>query len=299
MFYENPYFYPQVPNVQKGVPYYPIGYVPNPYQFGYPLPYYYEHSSHHSHRHHHSSRQLPQFKHGPERISERPPHTQHVDWHSLFPNEVILSGPTDRKIVALTFDDGPDDVWTPQILAVLAQYQIKATFNCVGSRVAQNPQMLQRMAREGHILANHSWDHPNFTKITLAEARDEIERTSQEIQRVAGVRPRYFRPPYGALDRDVIDEVIKLGYKILFWDVDSLDWAGLTGPQAAANVLAHTGPGAIILMHFAGGKGESLEDTVQALPYIITTLREEGYSFDTVPQLINQPPYRSSHKNKK
>ncbi|WAH37809.1 polysaccharide deacetylase family protein [Alicyclobacillus dauci] len=235
--------------------------------------------------------QISEFQHGPERLEERPPHTQHRDWQSLYPTEIIVNGPRNRKAVSLTFDDGPDDVWTPRILSVLAQYSVKATFNCVGQRVHQNPQMLGRIANEGHILGNHSWDHPNFTKIPVSEIRSQIERTSEEIQRVVGVRPRYFRPPYGAMNQEVIEEVIKLGYKILYWDVDSLDWAGLSGPQAAANVLAHTRPGSIILMHFAGGRDQSLQDTVDALPYIILTLREEGYKFQTVPQLIHEPAY--------
>lgn len=237
-------------------------------------------------------RQLPPFKHGPERLSQRPPHTRHIDWHALYPSEIILNGPTNRKQVALTFDDGPDDVWTPRILSVLSEYNIKATFMCVGERVQQNPRFLLHIVQEGHVVGNHSWNHPNFTRISVAEALQQIEQTSTEIERVARVNPRFFRPPYGALDSEVIREIMSLGYKILFWDVDSLDWSGLTGPQAAANVLAHSGPGSIILMHFAGGRGESLEDTVQALPYIIQTLHGEGYTFKTVPELIDTVPYR-------
>jgi peptidoglycan/xylan/chitin deacetylase (PgdA/CDA1 family) len=161
-------------------------------------------------------RQLPPFKHGPERIEERHPHTKHVDWASLFPGEVILHGPA-RKEVALTFDDGPDDVWTPRILHILAQHDVKATFMCVGERIRQNPGVLRRIVREGHVVGNHSWDHPKLTKIPLAEVRTEIERTGNEIHRVIGARPRLFRPPYGALNADVIREVISLDYKIIFW----------------------------------------------------------------------------------
>ena len=291
MYNQGLYFYPQASYDWGYCPYHPITACPSPFLYRHMVPYFYEQSFYGSSNQCHSSRQVSEFQHGPERMEERPPHAQHIDWHSLYPNEIILSGPTDRKAVALTFDDGPDNLWTPRILAVLTQYGVKATFNCVGYRVHQNPQMLQRLARAGHILSNHSWNHPNFTKIPLSEVRTQIERTSDVIQRVAGVRPRYFRPPYGALNREVIEQITELGYKILYWNVDSLDWARLTGPQAAANVLAHTEPGSIILMHFAGGRGESLEDTVQALPYIILTLLEEGYTFETVPQLINEPEY--------
>ncbi|WP_282197961.1 polysaccharide deacetylase family protein [Collibacillus ludicampi] len=234
--------------------------------------------------------QVPPHAHGPERHEERHPHLVHVDWASRFPNEVILHGPP-RREVAFTFDDGPDDIWTPRILDVLKQYDVKATFMCVGRRIQQHPQVLLRMIREGHIVGNHTWNHPNLTKITLAEARLQIIRTSDEINRIAGVRPRLFRPPYGALNADVIRELITLDYKIIFWNVDSLDWAKLTAPQVAANILAHTRPGSIILQHSAGGVGESLEDTVQAIPYVVETLRQGGYRIVTVPQMLNISAY--------
>jgi len=234
------------------------------------------------------------FKGGPERPSERPPHTQHIDWHQRYPNEVILQGPTNRKAVALTFDDGPDDHWTPRIVSTLNRLNVKATFMCVGMLVRQHPDILMQMVQAGHVLGNHSWDHQNFTKIPLSEAKDEIERTTSAIKQAALVCPRFFRPPYGALDEAVIEEIIKLDYKILFWDVDSLDWSGITASQASTNVLAHTGPGDIILMHFAGGRGGMLEDTVQALPRIVETLRNEGYTFNTIPELLGQPAYHTT-----
>jgi peptidoglycan/xylan/chitin deacetylase (PgdA/CDA1 family) len=232
------------------------------------------------------------LKHGPERLSERDPHTKHVDWHEKYPNEVLLSGPPGRKAVAFTFDDGPDDVWTPQIVAVLDQMGVKGTFFCVGKRVVQSPKVLQHLLNRGHIVGNHSWSHPNFTKIPVEDIQMEIESATDAIERVGGIRPKLFRPPYGALTDTVIQEVIRLQYKIIFWDVDSLDWSGITAQQVVANVLAHAHPGAIILMHSAGGRGESLEDTVRALPKIITTLRNEGYSFMTVPDLLGIPAYQ-------
>jgi peptidoglycan/xylan/chitin deacetylase (PgdA/CDA1 family) len=237
-------------------------------------------------------RQVPPHQHGPESSSERPPRTQHIDWHSRYPDVIILNGPRNRRTVALSFDDGPDDLWTPRILSVLSEYSVHATFCCVGQRIQQNPQVLERMVREGHIIANHTWSHPNFTKVSLDVVRTEVERTNDEIRRVAGVTPRFLRPPYGALNQAVIERVRAMTMKILLWDVDSLDWSGLSGPQVAANVLSHTEPGSIILLHSAGGRGESLEDTVDALPYIIEVLRRENYTFATVPELLNQPAYR-------
>jgi peptidoglycan/xylan/chitin deacetylase (PgdA/CDA1 family) len=215
-----------------------------------------------------------------------------VDWASLYPDVIVLHGPTNRKAVALTFDDGPDDLWTPKILDVLRAHQVKGTFFCVGRRIEQHPKVLQRIVREGHVVGNHSWDHPNLTKIPIAEVRAQIQRTDDIIHRWTNLRPAMFRPPYGALNAAVIEEIRKLKDKIIFWNVDSLDWMKLTGPQVAANILAHVNPGSIVLMHSAGGRGESLQDTVDALPYVIETLRRHGYRLLTVPQLINTPAYK-------
>lgn len=274
------------------VPVHPLGaaYGPGvPYGNGYwyPYPAWSPYSQAHWYR-----QQTPPFQGGPERPSERPPHTQHVDWASKYPGEVILQGPNVKR-VALTFDDGPDDVWTPQVLTVLSQLRIASTFMCVGRRVEANPQVLRRIIREGHVVGNHTYDHPNLTKVPISEVQSEIQRTDEAVQRVGGVRPRLFRPPYGSLNDAVIQEIIRLGDMILFWNVDSLDWSGLTAEQVSINVLAHTRPGSIILFHAAGGTGESLADTVQALPYIARTLRNEGYSFATIPELLNIQPYKT------
>ncbi|MDB5084047.1 MAG: chitooligosaccharide deacetylase [Bacilli bacterium] len=234
----------------------------------------------------------PPLTGGSEGAGGRPPHTQHIDYASMFPGEVILHGPPNVRQVALTFDDGPDDLWTPRILDVLRHYNVHATFFLVGHRAEAHPEVLRRIVREGHVAGNHTYDHPKLTDITPAEVESEITRTSDIIQRTAGVKPALFRPPYGALSVPVIEQIRRLGYKIIFWDVDSLDWSGLTAAQVAANILAHVHPGSIILQHSAGGVGESLEDTVQALPYVITTLEREGYQFRTVPELVGITAYQ-------
>ncbi len=122
---------------------------------------------------------------GPHTPEERPPQAEHVDWSSMYPDEVILSGP-ERKEAALTFDDGPDDEWTPKVLDVLAGFHIKATFFVVGRRSERNPDVLQRMVREGHVIGNHSWDHPNLVKLTTLEIRSQIQRTDDTIFKLTG-----------------------------------------------------------------------------------------------------------------
>jgi peptidoglycan/xylan/chitin deacetylase (PgdA/CDA1 family) len=227
---------------------------------------------------------------GPERPEERPPHTEHIDWSARYPNEIVLRGP-ERREVALTFDDGPDGEWTPKVLDQLAQFGVKATFFVVGRRCEQFPRVLRRIVSEGHVAGNHSWNHANLTKLKEEEVRSQLERTDAVIRRLTGKTPALFRPPYGALNETVIREAIRLKKKIIFWNVDSLDWMQLNARQVAANILAHVRPGSIILQHSAGGAGENLQGTVDALPIVIRALRRRGYSFRTVPQLAGIPEY--------
>jgi peptidoglycan/xylan/chitin deacetylase (PgdA/CDA1 family) len=227
---------------------------------------------------------------GPERPEERPPHTEHIDWSARYPDEIVLRGP-ERKEIALTFDDGPDGEWTPKVLDQLAKFGVKATFFVVGRRCEQFPRVLRRIVREGHIAGNHSWNHPNLTKLKAEEVRSQLERTGAVVRRLTGKTPALFRPPYGALNETVIHEAIRLKEKIIFWNVDSLDWMQLNARQVAANILAHVRPGSIVLQHSAGGTGENLQGTVDALPIVIRTLRRQGYSFRTVPQLAGIPEY--------
>ncbi|KQL49232.1 xylanase [Brevibacillus choshinensis] len=195
------------------------------------------------------------------------------------------------KAVALTFDDGPDQIWTPRILDVLADYRIHATFMCVGKAVQRNPQMLRRIKDEGHIIGNHTWDHPNLTQLPLSDVQTQVLRTTEEIDRVAGVKTRLFRPPYGDLNDDIVRKVTSLDHEILLWDIDSWDWKGLTGPQVAKNILGHVRDGSIVLQHCAGPT-ETVKGTLEALPYIIEVLSESGFTFSTIPQLLHLSAYR-------
>lgn len=227
---------------------------------------------------------------GKERPEERPPHVEHVDWSARYPQHIVLRGPR-RKEVALTFDDGPDEEFTPKVLDQLAKVNVKATFFIFGRRGERFPEVLRRIVREGHIVGNHTYTHPNLTKLKPEQVRFQLERTDEVIRRVTGKTPALFRPPYGAINDTVIREVIRLKKKIIFWNVDSLDWMQLNAKQVTANILAHVRPGSIILQHAAGGVGENLQGTVDAIPVVVNELRSRGYRFRTIPQLINIPAY--------
>ncbi|WNS45026.1 polysaccharide deacetylase family protein [Paenibacillus sp. MMS20-IR301] len=202
-----------------------------------------------------------------------------------YPDTIKTQGPRSKSI-ALTFDDVPDPRFTPELLDVLHKYHVKATFFVVGSRAEKHPDLVARMIREGHVIGNHSYNHPEFSKLSMNEFRTQIIRTENILQLMAGYKPRLIRPPYGDINEPQLRWARAHGYKLVNWNVDSLDWRGLSKTQVRNNILARAGKGAIILQHGGGGKGSNLQGTIQALPEIISIMRKRGYSFVTVPQMF-------------
>ncbi len=205
-----------------------------------------------------------------------------------YPNAIKTNGPRLQRI-ALTFDDVPDPRFTPQILDVLRKYRVKATFFIVGNRAAKHPALVKRIVREGHSIGNHSYSHPQFPKLGMRQFRSQIIRTERIIGRITGFRPRLIRPPYGEITEQQLKWAEARGYKLVNWNVDSLDWKGLSRAQVKRNILSHAGKGSIILQHGGGGTGSNLRGTIEALPDVIETLRRKGYTFVTVPDMLNVP----------
>jgi peptidoglycan/xylan/chitin deacetylase (PgdA/CDA1 family) len=202
-----------------------------------------------------------------------------------YPETFLTQGPR-NQMIALTFDDVPDPRFTPQLLDVLRKYHVKATFFVVGSRAEKHPALVARIIREGHVVGNHSYNHPEFGKISLNEFRTQIIRTENIISAQAGYKPRLIRPPYGDISEAQLKWAKAHGYKLVNWNVDSLDWRSLPKAQVRNNILAHAGKGSIILQHGGGGRGSNLQGTIQALPEVITIMRKRGYSFVTIPQML-------------
>jgi peptidoglycan-N-acetylglucosamine deacetylase len=185
--------------------------------------------------------------------------------------------------VALTFDDGPNPPYTSQVLAILKQYGLHATFFCVGSQVAAYPDLVLQEAEAGHTIGNHSWSHPFLTLLSTTQIKDEITETSDIIQQVTGIRPTYFRPPYGAINPQVLAQVNQLGLTTFIWSDDSLDWTGSSPTTITNLVLSTVSDGAIILMHDGGG---NRSHTVAALPNIINGLLARHFRIVTLDQLV-------------
>ena len=195
----------------------------------------------------------------------------------------------DEPYIALTFDDGPHATLTPKLLDLLASRHIKATFFVLGECIEQNPQVLQRAAREGHEIGSHSWSHPQLNRMSDDGVRSQLKRTDDLIKSVIGVRPSLFRPPYGALtlrQKKWIPE--EFGYKIILWDVDPLDWKE-PGPATVTNrIVKNTRAGSIVLSH------DIHRGTIEAMPATIDQLLAKHFKFVTVSELIGlatpEPP---------
>ncbi|GAC1467701.1 MAG: hypothetical protein NVS2B14_13750 [Chamaesiphon sp.] len=191
--------------------------------------------------------------------------------------------PPNDKVIALTFDDGPWPRSTEQVLSILKQHNIKATFFLIGQNVKNYPQLAIKDVAEGHVIANHTWSH-SYSHFSPDGAAREIEDTAALIYKTTGVTTTIFRPPGGLLHNGPADYAKKQKYFISLWSADSRDWQGVTVPKLIDNVLKEAHPGGIVLMHDGGG---NRSHTVEALPTIIAKLKNRGYSFVTVPELLD------------
>lgn len=203
-----------------------------------------------------------------------------------FPNLFFVSGSANRKDVALTFDDGPDGKTTPAILSILEEYAIPATFFLTGENIEKHPSIVKQIIDKGHQVANHSLSHLRPTTLEIKDFCNEVVFAQNILKKhIELTNPYYYRPPYGLLYDDQIKEIEQKGYVVICWSIDSLDWATSNPDEILNNVINSIHPGAIILMHSAGGKDQR-QGTIKALPGIISKLSEEGYRFVTVKELI-------------
>ncbi len=195
-------------------------------------------------------------------------------------SEVKLPGK--EKVIALTFDDGPNPPYTQQILSILKKNNIKATFFLVGENVKDYPLLARQEVAEGHAIANHTWSH-SYRHFSLDGATHEIDDTAALIDQTTGVKTSIFRPPGGFLHNGPADVAKSEKYFIAMWSADANDWKRPGVPTLVNNLLREVSPGGMALMHDGGG---DRSQTVKALPQIISTLRNRGYKFLTVPELL-------------
>ncbi|NLR33108.1 polysaccharide deacetylase family protein [Levilactobacillus tujiorum] len=183
-----------------------------------------------------------------------------------------------KKMVALTFDDGPDKTLTPRLLKTLKKYKVHATFFETGQNVSRNPKIARAVLAGGNEIGNHSWNHPDFNRIGTAKTVSQITRTNRAIYQATGTLPQFVRPPYGNI---TAAEGRAIEQPIIRWSVDSRDWAYLNKTKDINEVMRDTRGGDIILMH------DIHAQSVAAAPTIIKRLKAKGYKLVTVSQLLN------------
>jgi peptidoglycan-N-acetylglucosamine deacetylase len=192
-----------------------------------------------------------------------------------------VSVPGNQKVIALTFDDGPWPKSTNDILYILQKENIKATFFLLGRNVQNFPDLTKQIVSHGHVLANHSWNHPYHQHSPAAAAR-EIDRTDDIIYKTTGVKSVMFRPPGGYLNNGLAAYAASKKDTIVMWSADSQDYRASSASQIQ-NVMRDASSGGIVLMHDGGGDRRR---TVSALPVIIEKLKQQGYQFVTLPELM-------------
>lgn len=185
--------------------------------------------------------------------------------------------------IALTFDDGPHPLPTSLLCDVLSRYQVPATFFVVGSVAARHPGVVRELARSGHEILNHTWSHPDVRALSPSALRRELDQTRLLIERITGRNSFLFRTP-GATE-NYLRRFFRIpsGYRLVLWDVHSLDQEGISAQQIADRVLAQAGDGDVVLMH------NGLATTRDALDIIVPALQRRGFQFVTVSQLRMRP----------
>ena len=184
--------------------------------------------------------------------------------------------------IALTFDDGPHARYTGEILDVLAEYGVKATFFVIGENAEMRPGLVKREVEEGHEIGNHTFDHKSLKKASFEEAEEQILKAEEAIVNAAGVKPRLFRPPEGRISEAAEKAAAENGYTVVLWSVDTRDWTHLSARRIAA-AAKEAKDGDVILCHdFISGESH----TADALRIFIPALLERGFEFVTVSELI-------------
>ncbi|MFL5820948.1 MAG: polysaccharide deacetylase family protein [Solirubrobacteraceae bacterium] len=212
----------------------------------------------------------------------RPPRPRRVIGCHAAGASYRLAGPRARRVVALTFDDGPG-IYTPRVLGILRRLRVNATFFVIGEQVRGNETLLRRELADGNAIGNHTFTHANVSGGGIRQ----MLSTQGAVRRATGYTPCLFRAPYGAVSGLLIRQARSLGMNSIEWSVDPRDWSRPGTGAVYSRIVSATRPGAIILMHDGGGpRGQ----TVAALPRVIATLRARGYRFATLPALLGLAP---------
>ncbi len=215
-------------------------------------------------------------------------------YHTMAPRSQLygstfIGTARDRRELALTFDDGPNDPYTLQLLEVLAKHSVKATFFLIGKFVDQRPDIVREVVSAGHVVANHTYTHPNLIFKTQPEFRDELSRCERALDNAVGENhAALFRPPFGGRRPAVFRTLKKSALKPILWSVTGFDWSAKSSDEIERKVTKHVRGGDVILLHDGGhlAFGTDRSYTVTATDHLIAGYKSEGYSFPTIPEMI-------------
>jgi peptidoglycan/xylan/chitin deacetylase (PgdA/CDA1 family) len=208
----------------------------------------------------------------------------------------VRRGPEDRHAVALTFDDGPDPVFTPRILAILAQFNARATFFVIGKQAEQHPAVVRAIVDAGHEVGNHTYRHRPFWLLSPHQTREEIDRGAHVLTAILGEPPRYFRPPWGRLNLEAVRHSTRARQQRVLWSLRAEGWLPLASPETIVRLVAQRlHPGAIIGLHDGGGLRHTPARMAAALPALLRLIRERGYRCLTLSELLPEAPTAPSH----
>ncbi|TAG64842.1 MAG: polysaccharide deacetylase family protein [Oscillatoriales cyanobacterium] len=239
--------------------------------------------------------QIPPFGNPPPNLL-KPPKPQILPSPAATPAQfrgqiVYQASISDSKVIALTFDDGPT-AETLKILKILQKHNAVATFFCLGANLREYPEIAKQVVKAGNAIGNHTWHH-FYHNVTEKIASDEIDNTGVHIYRSTGAKSLLFRPPGGRLNNGFADYAKKKNYVVVMWSIDPKDFSQPPAAAIARTVLSQATSGAIVLLHDGGG---DRQQTVEAVSAIIPKLKQQGYRFVTVPQLLEMQAAQKQEK---
>ena len=195
-------------------------------------------------------------------------------------------GPLGAPRIALTFDDGPDPEWTPRVLEVLARHDVAASFFLVGERAARAPDVVRQIAAGGHEIGNHSWSHSNLWLCGPRRTYREITRGHEVLTDLTGRPPRHFRPPWGMVNAAMFPVLARCGERCVFWSIQPEKMRPVAASEQVARLIRRAHHGASVDLHDAEGTPGAPARLLQVLDPVIDRLREAGYGFTTVEDLL-------------
>ncbi len=190
--------------------------------------------------------------------------------------KMLPETPLPMKHISLTFDDGPHPAYTERLLKVLKQARVHATFFVVGKQAELHPELLKMISDDGHEIANHTYSHRNMRTLSPSDICEELEKTEKIVESVTGKKMRYFRPPGGQYNSQVVAAAKDRGYEMVLWSIFPQDHTNPASELIRSRVLTGAKNDGIVLLH------SGIENTLQTLPDLIKTLKRKGYAFETV-----------------